>query len=94
MPLRLVGLRTARRQAATLCRTAGMERDGRSAGVTSDAPAVALQGDVLLLAKSRRAGGKLVPTVFGTGSEGAEVASAWTEPENVLEPVSGLALPA
>lgn len=94
LPVRLVGLRTARRQAAALSRTVSVERNGLSLNVLTDAPAVALQGDVLLLAKSCRVDGKLVPTFFEIGcGEDVEVASAWTEPENVLEAALGV-LPA
>ena len=88
LPVRLVCLRTARKEAPDLCRAVSVERDSHSLTVASDAPAVSLQGDVLLLSKSCRVSSKMAPTVFTVELEGGvEVASAWTEPENVLESV-------
>lgn len=98
IPLRLVGLRTARREAAALCRMVVVESAGLSVTVSSDgAPAVSLHEGVLLLVRSSDVGGKAVPTTFTLeegdgrragargGAFGFELVSAATLPENMLE---------
>ena len=91
-PLRLVGLRTARREAASLLRTVVVERAGLSAAtVSSDgALAVSLLGDMLLLVRSCCVSGKAVPTTFTVegsgGGDAVELVSAATLPDNMLEP--------
>lgn len=88
LPVRLVCLRTARNEAHCLVHKIDMKRDDRSLTVTADAPAVSLHDDVFTLSKSCRKGGKLQPTVFAVElAGGIDIASAWTEPENVLEAV-------